>query len=340
MHPKTSVSIVGARGYSGLELAKLLLRHPAVDFTYAFATKDFRLSDDILDERARDVQCLTDDRLFDHLTDVVFLATPAEVSLNLAPKILAQGKKVIDLSGAFRLKTTDMQKWYGFNHSAPEWLAAAEYGLVPFCGPLKADIRLISNPGCYASAVSLALIPLLKHDVIETEGLVIDAKSGTTGGGRKPAENFLFSEVDGECLPYRVGRHQHLPEIMENTVNFAGRAIDPHFVTDLLPTKRGIVAAIFAKTKSKDIAAVERAFNAEYAQYPLVRYGREVSKLARLSNVVGTPFTHLSYELTENKLYLFATLDNLLKGAASQAVENLNLWLDLPVAFSLHEGIE
>ncbi len=331
------VSIVGARGYAGLELAKLLFKHPGVELTNAFATKPFRLSDDVMDKKAEKVNCMTDDQVMSHLTDVVFLATPAEVSLELAPKILAKGKKVIDLSGAFRLKTGDILKWYGFAHTEPKWLANAEYGLSPFCGPSKTASQLIANPGCYSTAVSMALIPLLKHDLIDSESLAIDAKSGTTGAGRKANENLLFSEVSGECLPYRVGKHQHFPEIQETVEKFSGRTIDPHFTTNLLPVSRGIIASIFAKTKTKNIQDITKAYETEFANYPLVRFGTEINKLASLKNVVGTPYTNLSYELTGNKLYLFSTIDNLLKGAASQAVENLNRLLDFPLTFSLTE---
>ncbi len=335
MQDKATVSIVGARGYSGLELAKLLLRHPAAHLTHAFATKDFRLSDDLWDSSAVNIKCLADDQLESNLTDVVFLATPAEVSLRLAPKILKAGKKVVDLSGAFRLKSSDIKAWYGFANTEPALLSEAEYGLAPFCGPSKSHSRLIANPGCYASAVSLALIPLLKHDLIDANHIAIDAKSGTTGAGRKASENLLFSEVDGDCLPYRVGQHQHFPEIQETVAKFSGAQIDPHFVTNLLPCKRGIIATIMATSKTSDVSNIEKAFNTEYAQYPLVRHGQNVTQLAKLSGVVGTPFTHISYKLTENKLYVFSAIDNLLKGAASQAVENFNRLLDLPLTFSL-----
>lgn len=333
--PKCTVSIVGARGYSGVELAKLLVHHPHADFRYAFATKDFQLSDDIVDGSAVNVKCLTEDQLDSHLTDVVFLATPAETSIHLAAKILKAGKKVIDLSGAFRLKKSDINKWYGFENQETALLQEAEYGLAPFCGPSKSESRLIANPGCYATAVSLALIPLLKHNLIDAGSICIDAKSGTTGAGRKAGENLLFSEVDGDCLPYKVGKHQHFPEIQETVEKFSGAKINPHFVTELLPCKRGILATIMATAKTTDITAIEKAFLAEYGQYPLVRHGRNIAQLAKLSHVVNTPFAHISYELTENKLYVFSVLDNLMKGAASQAVENFNRLLDLPLSFSL-----
>lgn len=315
---KISVGIIGARGYSGLELAKLLLRHPLVDLECAFATRAFSLVDEIFTPSAAQVTCLTDDRILDHLSEVMFLATPGEVSAELAPKILAHGKRVIDLSGAFRL-------------DGPQ----AEYGLVPYCGPDSASASIVANPGCYATAIQLALIPLLKRGLIEAEGLVIDAKSGTSGGGRKAAENLLLAEVMGECLPYRVGQHQHLPEIQKYVEKYSGVKIQPHFTTHLLPSKQGLIASIYATAKTVELKEIEAAYSAEYANYPLVRHGRDYSRLARIGAVVGTPFTHISYELVGHKLYVFSVLDNLWKGAASQAVENLNRLLDLPLTYSL-----
>lgn len=332
---KITTSIVGARGYSGLELSRLLLRHPAVSLTHCFATKQFSLTDDLLDSGAEKVICLSDDQLMANLTDVVFLATPAEVSLKLAPSILAAGKTVIDLSGAFRLKNNDYNKWYNFNHTEAAHLASANYGLMPYAGPLKKQNQLIANPGCYATAISMALIPLLKRNLIETNNIVIDAKSGTTGAGRKASENLLFSEASENCLPYKVGQHQHMPEIQEAIEMFSGITIDPHFSTHLLPVKRGIIAGIYATAKTTDLDIIENAFAEEYADYNLVRFGRELPKLASLTKVVGTPYTHISYQLVGQKLYVFSVIDNLLKGAASQAVENLNRFLDLPLQYAL-----
>lgn len=335
--PKASVttSIVGARGYSGQELARLLLAHPAVRLTHCYATQSFDLFTEIFVEKAKQVQCLPDQELFSNLTDVVFLATPAEVSMQLAPKILAHGKTVIDVSGAFRLKNSDMKKWYGFEQTAPSLAEQATYGLVPFCGPTAQQTQLIANPGCYATSISLALIPLIKHGLINTETLVIDAKSGTTGAGRKPSETQLFAEVTSECLPYKVGKHQHLPEIQEAVLQYTNKKIDPHFATHLLPVKRGIISSIYATTTTTDVADIENAYHQEFKNYPLVRYSKDTAKFAKLSSVAGTPFTHISYELVGNKLYVFSVIDNLMKGAASQAIENLNRHLDLPVAFSL-----
>ncbi len=333
---KITCSIVGARGYAGLELARLLLQHPNAELSYCFATSDFKLSDSINTEGAEKVTCLKDSEILTHLTDVVFLATPAEVSLNLAPQILAAGKKVIDLSGAFRLKQNDYQQWYGFEHTEMQSLQQAQYGLSPWVGPAKSDMpnSLIANPGCFATAITLALIPLLKDDVINPENIVIDAKSGSTGAGKKASENLLFTEVEGECLPYKVGRHQHYPEIVEALEKFGGGKIDLHFTTSLLPIRRGIIAGIYVRLQpGRTIADVENAFAKAYADYALVMHGAIGSESAKLSlkKVVGTAKTHISYEVQGDKLFLFSCIDNLLKGAASQAVENLNRISDLPL---------
>lgn len=335
--PLPTASVVGARGYSGIELTRLLLQHPAVQLTHCFATKDFSLQKNLFGPQAKQVVCLPEDLLMQHLTDFVFLATPAEVSMKLAPQILAAGKKVIDLSGAFRLQKNDYRKWYGFEHTQPQLLQNAGYGLLPFSGPLSKETSLIANPGCYATAISLALIPLLKKNLIQANNIVIDAKSGTTGAGKKAAENLLFSEVAEDCLPYRTGKHQHLPEIIETIAAYTGYVIDPHFSTHLLPVKRGITAAIYATVSGAQLEDIHNAYAEAYSNYPLVRHGQEIP--ASLNAVVRTPYMHLTYELVGQKLYVFATIDNLLKGAASQAVENLNRWLDLPSHFSLTSEI-
>lgn len=338
-----SASIVGARGYSGLETARILLRHPGFRLTKCFATSGFDLGSLLGTAAAAKVECLPDSELMHHLTDVVFLATPAEVSLKLAPAILAAGKKVVDLSGAFRLKGDDYAKWYGFSHTEKDLLQKAHYGLVPWAGPAKGTDQqtvLVANPGCYATAISLALIPLLKNDLVVKDSLVIDAKSGSTGAGKKAAENLLFTEVEGECLPYKIGKHQHYPEILEAVAAFGGQKIEAHLTTSLLPIRRGIIAGVYAKLRDgKTLADVEKAFASAYAEYPLVRFGKADAEpgLLSLKKVVGTAKTHISYVVEGQRLYVFSCLDNLMKGAASQAVENANRLFDYPVETGLTE---
>lgn len=338
---KITCSVVGARGYSGTETARLLLQHPNVRLTHCFATSDFELGSFFgstsLIEKANSVQCLPDSEILKNLTDVVFLATPAETSLSLAPKILAAGKTVIDLSGAFRLKNNDYQKWYGFEHDNKDLLAKAEYGLSPWAGP-AGKTKLVANPGCYATAITMALAPLLKANLIAENNIVVDAKSGTSGAGKKASESMLFTEVDGECLPYKVGKHQHYPEIVEALEALTGKKVEFHLTTSLLPSRRGIIAGIYAQANpGVTLEKIESAFSESYGGYNLVRHGSVTKNqnLLSLKKVVGTGETHISYELEGGRLYVFSCIDNLLKGAASQAVENLNRIFDFPVSTGL-----
>ncbi len=336
MH-KYTASVVGARGYTGIETAKLLLSHPSIQLTKCFATSDFSLSKLIFEPGVESVQCFKESELMQNLTDYVFLATPAEVSLELAPKLVAAGCKVIDLSGAFRLKKNDYQKWYAFQHNQPELLASANYGLVPWAQPTKSN--LISNPGCYASAISMALIPLLKENLILADSIVIDAKSGTSGAGKKASENLLFTEASEDCTPYRIGKHQHLPEIQETLEQFTGVKAELQLSTYLLPVRRGIIAGIYAKANAGvTLSQIQNAFTKAYDHYPLVKHGTTTEKpeLLSLKSVVNSGRTHITYHLEGNQLYIYSTIDNLMKGAASQAIENLNRLLDLPIHTGLH----
>lgn len=352
------MGIVGARGYSGIELARLLLTHPAAKLAGCFATDPaaFTLKNELFSEAAVEVPTLAMTAL--DATDLaasfhtVFLATPAEVSMELAPKLIAKGVNVIDLSGAFRLESSLYQKWYGFTHTSPAALAVAEYGLVPFAQPfaLSSDGKrgiLVSNPGCYVTSVLMGLIPLLKEGVIASSTIVIDAKSGTTGGGKKAAESLLFSEVAGECLPYKVGAHQHYPEIVKYLKAFTGVETSPFFSTSLLPTPRGIISGIYATLAAgKTVADVTTAFTNAYKNYELVKFapieGKQNAKLLSLKQVVGTNRVQLSYSVDASegapKLYLYSLIDNLLKGAASQAVENWNRIIDQPATLGLLEN--
>jgi N-acetyl-gamma-glutamyl-phosphate reductase len=312
------VAVVGGAGYSGLELCRILRKHPSVTLAATYGTKDIN-----------ELWAKTSDY------NTVFLATPAEVSLELAPKLLKAGVNVIDLSGAFRLNTenivSDYENFYKFSHTETELVKKAHYGLVPWAKPANTSSSvLVANPGCYATAILMGLLPLLKNNLIMEETLVIDAKSGTTGAGKKAVESQLFSEVEGECLPYKAGVHQHLPEINLFSQMIGGKKIDPFFTTSLLPVRRGIIAGLYAKMlPGKTLQDLDMAFKEFYGNYPFISHGVSLKK------VVGTPNTQISYDVVGDKLYLFSSIDNLLKGAASQAVENFNLLNNLPVETGL-----
>ncbi len=269
--------------------------------------------------------------------DTVFLATPADVSMELAPRLLATGMQVIDLSGAFRLERGKFEKWYRIPHFCPDLIPQACYGLEPWA-EITNSKKLISNPGCYATSVLMALIPLIRSEIIDTETIIIDAKSGTSGAGLKANEALLFNEVDSDCTPYRVGTHQHLPEITEQLDLLTGVRINPHFSTSLLPLRRGIISALYlnpgTRLKSRGdeeiITEIDHALYEAYTNYPLIRFGRlgrsaaQDRSLLSLKKVAGSPRTHLSYTVESGKIYVFSLIDNLLKGASSQAIENWN----------------
>jgi len=357
-----NVAIVGARGYSGLELSRLVLKHPRLKLAGCFANETkFQLDQYLPESRAAAVPTWSMNELEAKLgdknlgIDLIFLATPAEVSAEIAPKAIRAGVDVIDLSGAFRLqmgtqqeRLLNYQTWYGFEHPAPEYLLQAQFGLRPHVSPKasQGQGRLVANPGCYPTSILMAILPLLRSGLIKPESLVIDAKSGTSGAGRKANESLLFTEVDGECRPYKVAQHQHWPEIVQATKFLTGVEIAPFFTTHLLNVRRGIISSIYARLQTpmasevESEARVEEAFRLAYHGYPLVEFGslrnKENERLLSLKRVVGSGRTQLSYRVDGDKLYVFSLIDNLLKGAASQALENLNCLYDWP----LHLGIE
>lgn len=339
------VAVVGTSGYSGLELVRLLLRHPNAKLRACFSTQnDFDWTGYLPSARSIPVLNVKDLDEWARELDTVFLATPLEVSLELAPKLLDVGLKVIDLSGGYRLESADdYPAWYHHTHSSPDLLAKAEYGLTPWAGKPKSN--LIANPGCYATSILMALLPLVKRDYLQLDSIIVDAKSGTSGAGRKAAEHLLFTEVEGECLPYRISRHQHLPEIQQSLKKFGGgKPVEITFTPHLLNIRRGILSSIYAKTApGVTLGEINAAFARDYSDYPLIEWGALDSTDSRanqarlsLKRVVGSPLTRVHYQLDGQRLFLFSLLDNLLKGAASQAIENFNRLFDLP----LQRGLE
>ncbi len=317
----TRIAVAGSTGYSGQEFLKLLSRH-----------SQFRLAAKI--GREENVESLGGK------VDLAVLCTPNEISLEMAPKLLAQGIHVIDVAGAFRLKRHAYPEWYGFEHASKEWLARAEYALVPWrkLAPAReGEARLIANPGCFPTATLMALLPLLKSGFVDPARLVIDAKSGTTGAGRKAEVRLLFSELEGEFQPYKVGRHQHWPEIVEATAQFADLEINPVFVTELLPVSRGISVAIFgewSKRPAGGAADLLKVFEEAYAGEPDVSVGADPALLS-MKSVVNTNRVHIHVAEAYGRPVVFSVIDNLVRGAAGQAMLNANALAGI----SLRDGL-
>jgi N-acetyl-gamma-glutamyl-phosphate reductase len=332
------VGIVGASGYSGIELSRILAAHPRVELR--FLTSD-RWNGDTAGHRiglagpAGRLPYTPQDRsvALAQGCAAVLLATPAEASHALAPQLLAAGCKVVDLSGAFRLRDAALYpKHYNMTHEYAGMLAEAAYGLTERHAPQVAKARLVANPGCFATAVSLGYAPLLEAGLLAGDRLIADAASGVTGAGRKATEELSFTEVDEDFRAYKVMKHQHTPEIAQFLSDRAGAPVKVTFTSHLLPLKRGILATLHARLKpGVDKAAVKAAYEAVYGQSAFVAVLPSPEDVT-LKSVVGTNRCHLGFALGESDvsgtdLIVVSAIDNLVKGAAGQAVQNLNLMM-------------
>ena len=324
-----STAIVGASGYSGLELTRIAARHPRlrIDALYsdkwggAAAGDRVPLSGEVARTRyspLAEAEALS--------ADVAFLATPAEVAQDLAPKLVSRGVRVVDLSGAFRLEDPALYpRWYGFTHGAPELLAEARYGLPELARDRLAGARLITNPGCYATSVALAVAPLVRSGLTLAEGISVAAMSGVSGAGRKASEDFSFVEIDEDLRAYRLTRHQHVPEIEQTVARYAGACGPISFTPHLVPIRRGILATCTLRlAPGADAAAVGAALAAAYAGEAFVRV--MPPEQVAVKDVVRTNRCHVGVVVDARARLAVAVsaIDNLVKGAAGQAVQALN----------------
>jgi N-acetyl-gamma-glutamyl-phosphate reductase len=319
------VGIVGASGYSGIELSRILASHPQVELKLLGSDKwagETAARKAGLPGAAGKLKYAPQAGIAQLAREcsAVFLATPADGSLKLAPVLLEQGAKVIDLSGAFRLKdAAAYPKHYGFEHTHGSLLSEAFYGL-PELARAPKGTRLVANPGCYPTAAALALAPLIEAGAVE-EPFIVDAASGVTGAGRKATEEMSFAEVDEDFKAYKVLRHQHQPEMAQTL----GRPLT--FTAHLLPCKRGILATGYARlTKRGDLKAI---LLHKYANEPFVEVVDSPDQVA-LKNVTGTNKCQVAVATDGETVIVISAIDNLVKGAAGQAVQNLNLVMGWP----------
>jgi len=330
MNNHARVGVAGFRGYSGRELVAILARHPHVE--------PVLLEHRETDDRAQPVgpaqfarlPCTAEAVRAEGLA-AVFLATPAQASLELVPDLLGAGIIVIDLSGAFRLGTAEnYTRWYGEPHTAPELLTEAAYGLPEFCRARIAQARLIANPGCYPTAANLALKPLLDANVIVREsGIVCDAKSGVSGAGRKASLKTSFCEVTENFAAYAILEHRHVPEILRTSGLDEGEL---SFTAQLIPIDRGILETIYFRAKNITFAHdLFDIYHARYQHEPMLRL-YQPGQVPDVRSVARTNFCDLGmcYDARTSRAVIVAAIDNLGKGAAGQAVQNVNLALGFP----------
>lgn len=334
MTKRVKVGILGASGYSGIEAVRILARHPMIELT--LLTSEHYAGREVADVHRHLARL--DLPPFEELrTDLV--AGRAEAVLSCLPErtgakavaeLYQKGVKVVDLAADYRLKDPLVyQNTYGSEHAAPNLLKEAVYGLTEFHHRELRESRLAANPGCYPTGALLGLLPLIRKDLVDPGTIIIDAKSGTTGARRSPAIEQLFAEVNENFRPYKVATHRHTPEIEQEIGAVLGREVAVLFVPHLLPVNRGILSSIFVRPRS-GVAEddVRAAFAASYSKAPFVRLLKP-GELPELRAVRGTNFCEIAFALDQrsHNLCVMTAIDNLGKGAAGQAVQNLNLML-------------
>jgi len=329
-------AILGAAGYAGVELLRILRRHRQIEVTVVTSDTfknrklhevypEFRGQYDLAFETADIDQIL-------NRCEVAFLALPAEASMKIAGKFVKAGKIVIDLSGAFRLKEKDLFKtWYGLDHTDPEMLKQAVYGLPELFREEISASRFVSNPGCYPTAVVLGLAPAADRKLVGLSPVIIDAKSGISGKGRKADISSLFCELNENMYPYKPGKHQHTPEIEQTVCRIAKvRKADLVFVPHLIPLDRGILADIYCTLeKDVEISELTEIFREFYQNEPFIRI-LDPGATPQVKAVARTNYCDIGLAKAGKTLVIMTVIDNMVKGAAGQAIQNFNIMTGIP----------
>ena len=327
-------AILGATGYTALELIKILLVHPRVEITALTTRQDESPHVSQVHPGLAGQLDLACERLevseLAERADVVFGCLPHGASMAIIPELLSAGLRVIDLSADYRLDDAQTyQEWYGLNHTDPQRLAETPYGLPELPGHgVDETVDLVANPGCYTSTSILALAPLLSGNVIEPTGIIIDAKSGVSGAGRSPKLATLYAECNESISAYGVGDHRHTPEIAGVLTRASGQDVQVVFTPHLVPMDRGILCTIYCRPLGEwSVSGVLQSMRDFYAGH---RFVRIVECLPRTRDVAGTNFCDITVRESGGQLLVFSALDNLIKGAAGVAVQNFNLMYGYP----------
>jgi N-acetyl-gamma-glutamyl-phosphate reductase len=336
--PMIKVGIVGGTGYTGVELLRLLAQHPQVQLTTITSRAEAGVPVAALFPSLRGRVGLSFSNPKDadvEGCDLVFFATPNGVAMEQAAALLRAGVRVIDLAADFRLRdVADWEKWYGIRHTSPELLSDAVYGLPEVHRDALRGARLVANPGCYPTAVQLGFLPLVEAGAVDMDHLIADAKSGVSGAGRKAEVHSLFSEASDNFKAYAVAGHRHLPEIRQGLSRIAGRHVGLTFVPHLTPMIRGIHATLYARiTREMDFQGL---YEQRYAKEPFVDMlpagNHPDTRSVRAANVCRIA---LHRPQDGDMLVVLSVIDNLVKGAAGQAVQNMNIMFGLDETLGL-----
>ncbi len=340
---KVQVGIVGGTGYTGVELLRILANHPAAEVVAITSRSEMGVKVADMYPNLRgfydlafsepDVKVLKE-------CDVVFFATPHGVAMSMAPELTEAGVKVIDLAADFRI--TDLQtwtQWYGFEHTCPEIMSQVAYGMPELYREQVKQANVIANPGCYPTSILLALKPLLKANLIELKGIIADGKSGVSGAGKGANVAMLGAEMSESFKAYGVGGHRHLPEMVDKIQDLTGEEVDLTFVPHLVPMIRGMESTIYATLK-EDVsqqqlqALYEQTYQDEYFVDVMPAGSLPETRMAKGSNMC-----RLSVFRPQNgsKVVITSVIDNLVKGAAGQAVQNMNILFDLDESTGLQQ---
>jgi len=326
--------IVGATGYTGIELMRLIAHHPDAELVIATSrTEAGRRVCDLFPSMRGTVDLAYNDPDSTDLSicDVVFFATPNGTAMQHVPALMEQNVRVIDLSADFRLKDIDeWERWYGQSHACPELVDTAVYGLPEMNRQKISQARLVANPGCYPTAIQLGFLPLLENRLVDPTSLIADAKSGVSGAGRKLSMTTQFCETADSFMAYSAGGHRHLPEIRQGLQSVSDGLLNLVFVPHLLPIIRGIHATLYA-TLRDDSVDLQKVYEDRFKDEPFVDVMPQGSH-PNTSSVRGTNICRLACYRPQNgnMAVILAVEDNLVKGAAGQAVQNMNIMFSLP----------
>ncbi len=336
------IGVVGGTGYTGLELLRVLAGHPEVSLSVITSRSEVgtRVAELFPSLRGYvDLEFSAPDGSALTACDLVFFATPNGTAMKLAPELLEASVRVLDLAADFRLKDASLwEKWYGIRHAAPEWLEEAVYGLPEINRVAIRKARLVANPGCYPTAVQLGFLPLVAEQLIALDGLIADAKSGVSGAGRAANMAALLCEASESLKAYAVPGHRHLPEIRQGLAAVCGRSVELTFVPHLTPMIRGIHATLYASLGRADID-LQALYESRYRDEPFVDV-LPAGSHPDTRSVKGTNMCRLAVHRPQGgkTVVILSVIDNLAKGAATQAVQNMNIMFDFPERTGLDQA--